>query len=109
MMRVADELDLDVPSVPGLERQVLVPNISLLLQVSECGQAERDVADQPDIPEMLTQQLRVRIAQQVEQERVRVEDVPVVRVEDEDAILGGLEEPPISDFGSLEPLALLID
>ena len=43
----------------------------------------------------------MRVAQQLRHERVGVDDFAGVGVEDEDAVLGGLEEPPIAHFGSL--------
>ena len=41
------------------------------------------------------------VAQQVRHERIGVDDFPGVGVEDQDAVLGRLEQPPIPDFGSL--------
>ena len=112
---VADELHFHVPSILGFERQILVPDIPLLLQFSKRGPARVDVPEQADIPEVLAQQFGARIAQQVQQERVRVGNRPGVRIEDEDAILGRLEEPPKPDFGSrqgvghLAPLGDVLD
>jgi hypothetical protein len=59
---------------------------------------------------VFTQQLRVGIPQHLDQEGVDVRDLPCVSIENEDPVLGGLEEPAVTGFrrlqGGLGSLAL---
>ncbi len=70
------------------------------MQLAESSPAGLDVLEQPDFPEFLAQQLVERVAQQVAQERVRVDNLAGVAIEDQDRILGRLKEPAVANLGS---------
>ena len=71
---VADELDLHLAPVFGLQRQILIAYIALLLQFSKSGFAFLNILEQTELPEFLANELRLRVAQQVRHERVGVDD-----------------------------------
>ena len=58
VVHVADELDLDAPAVVGPQRQVLVPDVPLLLERPERRLAGLDVAEQADLPQLLARPVR---------------------------------------------------
>ena len=99
---VADELDFDLVPACAFQRQILVADVALLLQFPVNGAALFDVSEQANLPKFLAQELIVRVAQQVRHERVGVDHFSGVGVEDQDAVLGHLEQPPIPDFGVLQ-------
>ena len=99
---VADELHVDAPPVVRLERQILVADVALLLQLPEGHLARLDVAKQADFPEFLPHQFAARVAKQSEQIRVGVEDLPGIGVQDQDAVLRRLEEPAVARFGNVQ-------
>ena len=98
---VADELDLDLPTALGLQGQVVVADVALLPQFVVGDPVRIPVPEQADLSEFLAQEFVVLVAQQPAHERVGVDDLARAGVEDEDAVLGRLEEPTIAEFGAL--------
>ncbi len=58
---VADELDFDLLPTSAFQGQMLVADVTLLLQFPVCGPALLDVPEQADLPQFLAQELLVRI------------------------------------------------
>ena len=71
-------------------------------QLLEGGLAGGDVLERPDLPELFARQLGVGVPEHLLQIGIAVDDPPRLRVQDEDAVLGRLEEPPIPDFRGLK-------
>ncbi len=99
---VADELHLHVGAAARLERQVLVADVAGLPQLPEGRLAGSDVIEQADLPEFLAQQLVVAVPEQRLDEGIGVDDPAARRVEDQDAVLGRLEEPPVAHFAGAQ-------
>ena len=98
-VEVADDLDLDLAAVAGLERQVVVADVPALAQGRVRGAAGVAVPEQADLPELLAQEVAPLAAQEFGEEGVGLEDDAGVGVEDEDAVAGGLEEAAVAQLG----------
>ena len=98
LVHVADKLHLALPSVLAFKRQVLVPDIAIFLQGGESGLGSCAVFEEPDLPEVFSQELLVGIAQHIQQERIRVGNLPRAGIKDQDAVLGRLKKPPVSQL-----------
>ena len=98
-VHVAHELDASPLVVLGLERQILVADVLVPLELPEGVPARRDVLERSDFPELPANELRARVTEQDLQEGVGVGDLPGLRVENQDAVLRRLEEPPVPDLG----------
>ncbi|OGQ78621.1 MAG: hypothetical protein A2289_09985 [Deltaproteobacteria bacterium RIFOXYA12_FULL_58_15] len=98
-VEVADKLDLHAPAVFGLKRQVIVADVPALMESRLRGS---NVAEGPDLPEHLPQEVLPGKAQQVEDEGIDVHNLAAVGVEDQDPIFGALEEPPVAYLGNLQ-------
>ena len=109
-VHVADKLHVDPPPVAGFQRKVLVADVLVPRQLGELRLVCDDVPEETEVPDRLPQELLPRETEEVHQEGVHVIDPPGHRVEDQDAVLGGLEEPPVAQLGCvpdvLEPKAL---
>jgi len=81
---------------------VLVADVALRSQLLVGGLACLLVLEQADLPEFLAHELVELVAQQSAHERVGVEDHPGAGVQDEDAVPGSLEQPPIPELGILQ-------
>ena len=57
LIYIADKFHVDAPSVFGLKRQILVTNVSFLLQFSKGGLAGFDISHGTDFPKFLSQEL----------------------------------------------------
>ena len=101
---VADELHLPVLAPLGLQREILVADVFLALQFLEGDLAGGDVLERADLPEPPAQQLGVGVPEHLLQVRIAVGDLPRLRVQDEDAVLRGLEETAIADFRGFQRL-----
>ena len=77
---VADELHVDLRAGLGLERQVFVADVALLLQLLHRGLAGLRVLEQADLPQLLAQQFGVFVAQQLVEERIGVRDAGALRI-----------------------------
>ena len=84
----------------GFQRQILVTDVFLFLQLVHGVPARGNIFDRADFPERLANQLGVRISQHVLQERIDVGDSSRVRIQEKYAILGRLEESTVANFGS---------
>ena len=93
----ADEVDitnkLDRHDFAALraQRMVLVADVFLLLELGEGRFIRVDIVEQTDLPKLKTDDALERIVEQIEQERIRVDDFAGVCVENQDPILRGLE------------------
>ena len=99
---IADELHFGTASVAGFERQILIADVAVPLQPLERGFALLDVAEQTDLPKVLADQVRERIAEELDDERIGVDDRAAVAVENQDCVLRRLEQPAIAGLGSPE-------
>lgn len=95
---VADELDVAPLATEIFEWQVLVPNITVTLQFPECFLTGILVSKQPDLPKFLAEQFVVRVAKKLGHERVGVDDLSVLRIEDQNSVASRLEKTPIAQF-----------
>ena len=98
-VHVADELHLDAPAVVRPQRQILVADVPFLLERPERHLIRLDVVEQADLPQLLPDQLVAGVAEQGGQERVRVEHPSGHRVDQQDAVLGRLEQAAVADLG----------
>jgi hypothetical protein len=103
-VHVAHELDGDLAAIAGLERQVLVAHEVVALKLGERLLGRGDVLEHAEVPEVPADQLAVRVAGELGQERVDVIDPPGRGVDDEDAVLGRFEQPSISELAGCERL-----
>ena len=103
-VRVADELHVDAFALLGLERDVFVADVAFALQLLHRGLALGLVGEETDLPELFPDQFVERVAEQVDDERIRVHDRPrpFFRIEDEDRVLRGLEESAVTRLGRFQ-------
>src|SRR5579862_8134984 len=99
---VADELDLGTGPSLGFEREILITDVAIRVQPFERRFALVDVVEQTDLPKLLPDELLERVAEQLDDEWVGVDDLAAVAVENQDGILCRLEEPPIAGLGGLD-------
>jgi hypothetical protein len=95
---VADKLHLYPPTVAGLQCHVFVADIPLLLQLRELGLVGEDVLEEAQLPDLLAEECLAREAQQLDQERIHIDDHSRFGIEDQDGVLGRLEEPAVADL-----------
>ena len=95
---VADELDLGLASVVCLQRQVVVADVVVGLELGEGGLGGLGVLEGADLPELLADEIVTQVSRHLRHERVDVDDAAGARVEDQDAVLGRLEEAAISSL-----------
>ena len=107
---IADELDVELAAVRPFQRQVLVADVFIPLQFQEFHLTVEDVREKAQVPDPLPQELVVREAEHLDQERIDVQDRSRIRVEDQDAVLSRFEEAPVADLGGVQGLlrALLL-
>ena len=96
---IADELHLDRPSLTGLQRQMIVADVSLLLQLGKLLLVGDQIPEEAHFPELLPEKFLLGEAQQVDQEGVRILDHPGLDIENKDAVLRRLEEPAVAALG----------
>jgi hypothetical protein len=78
------------------------------MQLLERRLVRRDVFENTDLVEFLAQELIQILASEPGHECICVNDSPAFGIEDEDAVLGGLEEPPVPHLGVTQgPFQLL--
>ena len=98
LIEVADKLNF--PPLPALafEWQMMIADITLLLQLLKRGFALVDILKQSYLPKFLAGQLVRSITQQLLNVRVRVGNLSSGCIEYEDAVSGRLKEAAISNF-----------
>ena len=85
---VADKLNFNLPSIPGFERKIFVPDILTGLQFFKGNFREELVLEESDIPEVFSKEVWRRIPEQDLDERVGIDDLPGLMVQDQDPVLG---------------------
>ncbi len=109
-VEVADELDLHLLPALGPQGEVLVADVALRQELPVGGQARLLVVEQADLPELLAQEVLELVAEQPAHERVSLDDRPEGDVEDQDAVLGRLEQATEPQLGvperGVRPLSL---
>ena len=93
---VADELHLDALPAAGFQRHVVVLDVFLLLPFQEVGLVGDDVLEGAQFPDLLANERRTRVAQQLEQERIDIHHHAGFGVQDQNAVAGRLKDPAIS-------------
>ncbi len=93
---VADELHVDLPPIGGFQRQIVVADIALLLQLLEVGLVGKHVLEEPQFPDLHAEERLAGESQQLDQERIHIVDHPRFGIEDQDAVLGRLEKTAIA-------------
>ena len=106
--RIADKLHVDVAAIAGFKLQTIVVNVVPCLELSESCPGTDDVLERTKIPDDLPQKVRVRVAQQSHQERIDINHLSGVGIENQDAILGRFKEPPVTLLGIAERLLRLL-
>ena len=99
---VADELDVQTPTVTGFKRQILVPEIAVALLLAESGPNRRAVFERADLPQPLAQKLATRIAQQLHQAGIDIGNPPGAGIEHEYPVRGSLKQPSVTGFRNLQ-------
>ena len=102
LIDVADKLHVDGPAVAGFQRQVVVTDIGFTLQLPELRLGRFGVFERANLPEFVSQQLLASVAQHIRQERVDIINLPGVRIENQNPVLGGFKQPAVAHFGSLQ-------
>ena len=98
-IHVADELYGDPLAFPGLQGQVLIADIFLVLQLLKGLLGGRHVLEGTDLPQFIADHLVVGVSQQVLEVGVGLHDLPAVRVQEQNAILRRLKEPAVANLG----------
>ena len=96
LVDIADEFDFDLVPASAFQGEMLVANVAPFLQFAIGRAALVNVAKKSDLPQLLAQELVVRVAQQSRHERIGVDDRSRAGVQNQDAILGGLKKPPVT-------------
>src|SRR4030095_7733226 len=99
-VHVAHELDGNRFTRGAVQRQMIVLNVTFTAQLSECGLVFPDVLEEADLPEFLADEVTALEPDQLGDIGIGVGDLAIVGIEDEDAVLGGLEQFSVADFGS---------
>src|SRR5664280_2534105 len=107
-IEVADELHVNAPPVRGLQRQVFITDVLLLLQFQEVGLVRHDALEEPEVPDVLPQELLAGEPQHLGQERIHVDDYAGVCLEDQNAVLGSLEQTAVAGLRSAQLLLHLL-
>ena len=102
LINAADKLDLGRLALPRLERQVVVADVALRVQFLVRHLARRLVPEEAELPQFLADDLLVRVLEQLGHERVGIYDLLRVDIENEDAVLCGLEQTAIAALGGLK-------
>jgi len=82
----------------AFERQVLVTDFAVAFEVLEHFLARGAILEQTDLKQFLADQLVTRIAQQLGHERIGIGDLAGVRVEHQDAVMGGFKQAAVAGF-----------
>ena len=104
LIDVADEFNLGWLTAFGFERQVVVADVAVPLQFSKRGFVGGGVAKQANLPQFLADELVCRVTRQLGHERVGFEDSSAVGIKNEHSVFGGLEEPTVQGFRSVQLL-----
>src|SRR5450756_546695 len=107
-IEVADELHVDAPPVRGLQRQVFITDVLLLLQFQEVGLVRHDALEEPQVPDVLPKELVAGEPQHLGQECIHVHDHAGVSIQDQNAVLGSLEQTAIASLRSAQLLLHLL-
>ena len=95
---VGHHLDLAKGAILGLQRQVFIPDLSRSLQGFKHVLVGLRVAEQPDLENFHADQIAKRISKQFGHERIGVDDLSRVGVDDHNAIMRCFEQATIADF-----------
>ncbi len=79
----------------GRQGEVFVPDVALLLEGAERRLVGLDVAEQADLPQFLPHRFLPTVTQELRQERVGFANLPRHRIDDQDAVLGRLEQSAV--------------
>src|ERR1041385_2928238 len=95
---MADEFYLDAPALASFQRQMVVAHTAFALQFIK-GRARGDyVFEEADLPKSSAQEPVARITKQIHEEGIHVKDLSRAGIEDQNAILCGFKEPPVTRF-----------
>ena len=95
---VADKLHLDPTTILRLQRDAFVAKTVIVLQFGKRNFRGRFPFERTDLPQFPSQEFFLRIAEQILHERVGIDHLPRIGVQDQDAILCRLKQPPITQF-----------
>src|SRR5436190_20449101 len=87
IVNTADELDIATFAVLGLEGQIVVTDVTALLEFAECLPRRFRILKQSDFPEFFTEKLFAGIPKQIQYERIYFDDFPGCAVEYKDSVL----------------------
>ena len=96
---VADEAGVDLSPIDRLQRQVLIGDVVPGLELAVSLLRGHHVPERPEVPHLPADEVGPLVAEQVRQIRIDVDHLAAVGIEDQYAILGRLEEPPIAELG----------
>ena len=104
LIHIADKLHGNAAAVLRDQRQIFIPNVAFRLQSREHDAVAFAVLWRAEVPDRPADDLRVRKAQQLDQERVRIVDASGLAIEDQDAIARRFEEPAILQLRVIDRL-----
>ena len=96
VIAIGNEFHRRRPSIAVHQRQVFVPDITMLMQFAHRVFARFDILENADLPKLLAQEVLTRMAQQIGQKTVDVNNAAAFGIEDQNPILRCLEETPIA-------------
>ena len=99
---ITDELDGNVTAVFMLQRQILVANTADPLQGPHCLLGNFGILEKADLPQLLSQEVLLRMTQQCNQKRIDIHHPASHRIQDQDAVMRRLEKTSVADFRNLQ-------
>ncbi len=99
---VAHEFDVPLLTPLRFQREILVADVLVVLQLPEGDLALGDIFELADFPERLAQHLVVGVPQHVGEIGVDVGDLSAFRIQNQDPVFRGLEETAVSKLGFLQ-------
>ena len=88
---IADELHRNYASASGPERMVFIADVFIGLELSEGGLIRVDVVEKADLPKLEADDAFKRVVEQVEEERIYIDDSAVLAIENQDPVLRGFK------------------
>jgi len=99
---IADELDIHYLPVFALKRDVLISDIAVRFQLSECMLCNGFVLDEPQFPKMFADKILQWIPQHIKKEFIRIDNFSCLFIKDEYTILCSFKQAAVLGFRCLQ-------
>ena len=99
---VGNDLYFDSKAIFGFKGQMFISHVTRALQFFHRSFISRSILEQTDFPEFFPQKVLMRISQQITHERIGIDDVTGRIIQKQNAVLCGLKQSPIANFGNLQ-------